>query len=136
MRKLVSGVVAVLMTCTGADAQEAAVEFVVVRTDAAPREVVDNESPWWDAHRVRWGPPQHETEFRALWSDEGLYVRFEATDGNPWFTMMKRDDPIWEEEVVEIFLDLDRSGTNYAEVEISPANVVTDVRMIQASPDK
>ena len=25
-------------------------EFVVVRTDASPSEVVDNESPWWDAH--------------------------------------------------------------------------------------
>ena len=47
-----------------------------------------------------------------------------------------REDPIWAEEVVEIFLDLDRSGKNYAEIEISPNNVVTDVRMVSGMPDK
>lgn len=31
---------------------------------------------------------------------------------------------------------LDGSGTHYAEVELSPANVTCDVRMIQGSPDK
>ena len=35
--------------------------------------------------------------------------------------MTRRDDPIWEEEVVEIFLDPARLGRHYAEVEISPA---------------
>ena len=129
---LVIGVLAAAANAQSGDDSE----YVVVRTDASPAEVVDNESPWWDAHRIRWGPALYETEFRALWSDAGLYVRFEATDSNPWFTLTRRDDPIWDEEVVEIFLDLDRSGANYAEVEISPANVVTDVRMIQTSPDK
>ena len=36
--------------------------------------------------------------------------------------------------MVEIFLDLDRSGSNYAEIEISPGNVVCDVRMIAPWP--
>jgi len=38
--------------------------------------------------------------------------------------------------VVEIFLDLDRSGKDYAEVEVSPANVICDVRMVSPSPNK
>ena len=46
--------------------------------------------------------------------------------------MTQRDEHLWEEEVVEIFLDLDRSGRDYAELEISPGNVVCDVRMIVA----
>jgi hypothetical protein len=50
--------------------------------------------------------------------------------------MTKKDQHLWEEEVVEIFLDLDGSGTNYAEIELSPANVLCDVRMVRASPDK
>ncbi len=50
--------------------------------------------------------------------------------------MTRRDEHLWEEEVVEIFLDLDRSGHDYYELEISPANVVCDLRMISASPDK
>ena len=111
-------------------------EFRVAWTDASPPSVIDNESPWWDAHSFRYGPTLYETEFRALWNAEGLYLRFDATDTNPWFTMTDRDDPIWEEEVVEIFLDLNRSGTNYAEIEISPSNVVTDVRMVRGVPDK
>ena len=48
--------------------------------------------------------------------------------------MTRRDEHLWEEEVVEIFLDLDRSGRDYAELEISPANVVCDVRMTSTSP--
>ena len=50
--------------------------------------------------------------------------------------MTKRDEHLWDEEVVEIFLDLDRSGRDYFELEISPANVVCDVRMERPHPDK
>jgi hypothetical protein len=50
--------------------------------------------------------------------------------------MTHRDEHLWEEEVVEIFLDADRSGHHYYELEISPANVVCDLRMIDASPWK
>ena len=50
--------------------------------------------------------------------------------------MTQRDEHLWEEEVVEAFLDLDRSGRDYAELEISPGNVVCDVRMVTPHPDK
>jgi hypothetical protein len=45
-------------------------------------------------------------------------------------------DHLWEEEVVEIFLDPSRTGRNYAEVELNPDNVVCDVRMISGEPNK
>jgi hypothetical protein len=41
--------------------------------------------------------------------------------------MKNRDDRIWNEEVVEVFLDPDADGRNYAELEISPNNVVVDL---------
>ena len=94
---------------------------------------------WREADRIIWGPADYRTSFRALWTPEtlgGLHLRFDVRDPDPWHTMEKRDDPLWDEEVVEIFLDLDGSGTHYAEVELSPANVTCDVRMIQGSPDK
>ena len=91
---------------------------------------------WREADRITWGPAAYRTSFRALWTADGLFLRFDASDREPWHTMDKRDDPIYDEEVVEIFLDLDGSGTHYAEVELSPANVVCDVRMVQGSPDK
>ena len=91
---------------------------------------------WAGAERVRWGPAKYATEFAAVWDAEALYLRFEATDPMPWHTMTGRDDHLWEEEVVEIFLDPARSGRDYFELEISPANVVCDVRMERPSPDK
>ena len=84
------------------------------------------------ARRIEWGPAPYTTRFRALWNDDGLYLRFDARDPSPWHTMTRRDEHLWEEEVVEIFLDPDRSGRDYYELEISPANVVCDVRMIDA----
>ena len=89
-----------------------------------------------EAARIAWGPKEYKTTFRALWDDTGLYVNFTARDPDPWSTMTKRDEWLWQEEVVEIFLDLDRSGRNYAEVEVSPANVICDVRMVSPSPHK
>ena len=106
-------------------------------TDASAAQLLGaDDAIWRRADRITWGPAAYRTSFRALWTSAGLYLRFDASDESPWHTMDERDDPLWDEEVVEIFLDLDGSGTHYAEVELSPANVVCDVRMVQGSPDK
>ena len=84
---------------------------------------------WENASEVVWGPEPYRTRFRALWSEAGLHLRFESEDDAPWFTMTSRDDPLWEEEVVEIFLDPQRDG-RYVEVELNPANVVCDLRRL------
>jgi hypothetical protein len=94
------------------------------------------DEAWRDAALVEWGPAPHATAFRALWSPDALYLRFDARDAAPWHTMTRRDEHLWEEEVVEIFIDPARAGHHYAELEISPANVVCDVRMVRASPHK
>lgn len=87
-------------------------------------------APEWDeAREVVWGPLPYRTRFRALWNESGLHLRFEAEDDAPWFTMTGRDDPLWEEEVVEIFLDPLGDG-RYVEVELNPANVVCDLRRL------
>ena len=84
---------------------------------------------WSDASAIDWGPEPYRTRFRAGWDPLALHVRFDAIDDGPWHTMTARDDHIWEEEVVEIFLDADGSGRNYAELEINPINVVCDLRV-------
>ena len=90
--------------------------------------------PWREAPAIEWGPERYRTRFQACWDRAALHVRFDAVDDGPWNTMTKRDEHIWEEEVVEIFLDLDGSGVNYAELEISPANVVCDLRVERPAP--
>jgi hypothetical protein len=54
-------------------------------------------------------------------------VAFSCSDREPWGRMKNRDDRLWEEEVVEVFLDPDGDGQNYAELEVSPNNVVVDL---------
>jgi hypothetical protein len=94
------------------------------------------EASWAAASSVEWGPAAYPTRFRALWSGEGLFLRFDVTDPSPWHTMTRKDEHLWDEEVVEIFLDPDRSGRDYYELEVNPANVVCDLRMISPWPDK
>lgn len=102
----------------------------------AERLLAADEAAWTAAAAIEWGPTAYVTRFHALWSDAGLFLRFDATDPSPWHTMTRRDQHLWEEEVVEIFIDLDRSGHDYYELEVSPANVVCDLRMIDAQPWK
>lgn len=93
-----------------------------------------HDAAWNTAQRVTWGPPEARTTFSALWNERGLAIRFDVCDDDAWHTMTRRDDPIWEEEVVEIFLDPARAGRNYVELEFSPINVVTDLRIREPWP--
>ena len=81
---------------------------------------------YWDGSDAQLG---RRATVRLLWSDKALYVRFDADDTSPWFTMMARDMNLWEEEVVEIFIDPGGRGLDYYELEISPGNVVCDLRV-------
>jgi hypothetical protein len=90
---------------------------------------------WAKAEKLTWGPEKARTTFRGLWADDGLWLRFDIEDPSPWHTMTKRDDHIWEEEVVEIFIDLDGTGKHYGEYEINPANVLCDLDMAQGWPE-
>ena len=71
--------------------------------------------------------PRHATEAAVAWDEQNLYVAFACRDPDPWGRMTKRDDRLWEEEVVEVFLDPDGDGKNYPELEVSPNNVVVDL---------
>jgi hypothetical protein len=93
------------------------------------------DAAWQRAQVIAWGDAPYETRFRALWGERGLYVRWDADDPSPWHTMTRRDDRLWEEEVVEIFLDPSWKGMGYWELEINPANVVVDVRMTDVYPN-
>ena len=110
-------------------------EYTVVRLSSAAPEILGSDHPaWHDAHVIEWGPERYRARFRACWDADALHVRWDASDDRPWHTMTTRDEHIWEEEVVEIFLDAERSGRNYYELEISPVNVVCDLRVERPWP--
>jgi hypothetical protein len=72
-------------------------------------------------------PPQWGTEVRLGWSGGFLHGLYQCQDPNPWATKTTRDDALWEEEVVEIFLDPFGDSLCYFEIEINPLNTVTDL---------
>lgn len=75
------------------------------------------------------------TEAKVLWDAAHLYVAFACVDSSPWWTLTERDAHLWNEEVVEVFLDPDGDGLNYAELEVSPNNVVVDLLCPRPRPD-
>ena len=76
------------------------------------------------------GEPRQRTTLQALWDDEYLYVGFHCEDHDIWGITTERDQPIYEQEVVEVFLDADRDGIGYVEIEVSPLNAVLDLFML------
>jgi hypothetical protein len=76
------------------------------------------------------GPAVQQTRLRVCWDDEALYVRFDCEDRDAWGTYERRDDPVWEEEAVEVFLAPGAEDpTRYFEFEVSPIGTVFDARI-------
>jgi len=110
--------------------------YEVARANAPASAILSaDEKAWTAAATIEWGPAPYATRFRALWSDDGLYLRYDVDDPSSWHTMTRRDEHLWEEEVVEIFLDPDRTGLNYYELEINPANVLCDLVVAKPWPE-
>lgn len=72
------------------------------------------------------GVPSNTTHARLSFDDQALYVAFECVDQDIWSSFQKRDDPIYNEEAVEIFIDVDGDLKTYVELQQSPANVHFD----------
>lgn len=81
-------------------------------------------------------PEDISTYTKMLWDDENLYVAFICSDPDIWGTLTQRDSHLWKEEVVEVFLDPDGDGMNYAELEVSPNNTVVDLKIVSIKPWK
>ena len=102
--------------------------YVVARSPAAAQELLSGrDAAWSAAQRVTWGPEAIATSFRALWTADGLALRYDVTDPSPWHTLTRRDERLWNEEVVELFLDVGATGRSYAEIEWNPVNAVVDL---------
>lgn len=66
-------------------------------------------------------------EAKMLWDDLNLYFAFECEDTDVAATMTKRDEHLWQEEVVEVFIDPDGDEKNYIELEVNPLGAFLDL---------
>ncbi len=70
------------------------------------------------------------TEAKVLYDDKFVYFSFRAVDKNIWSTFKQRDQHLWLEEVVEVFLQADLKIPNYIELEVNPLNTMLDIYLI------
>ena len=69
----------------------------------------------------------HYTTYAQLAYDEQyLYIAFHCKDQDIHSQFTQRDDNLWQEEVVEVFIDTNGQPNDYLEVEVSPKNVFYD----------
>lgn len=73
------------------------------------------------------GGARQKTRVRTGWTCRALRVLFSMIDSHPQATITRRDGPLWEEEVAEIFLDPFGDGAVYFEFEVNPLNTVLDL---------
>jgi hypothetical protein len=78
------------------------------------------------------GAPRLATTVAAYYDDDFLTVVFDAEDDEIVAAYLGHDDPLWEEDVVEIFL-APEGLTPYFEIEVNPLGTTFDARI--ASPD-
>jgi hypothetical protein len=71
--------------------------------------------------------PRQATQARAVWHDTHLCIAFECQDDDIWASIRQHDGCIFNEEVVEVFIDDDPDGRAYYEFEVNPLNVVLDL---------
>ena len=71
-----------------------------------------------------WGP----TEVAFAWDDTHLYVAAWLPDRDIRGTFTERDQPIWKEEVFELFVFGDDRRADYLELQVSPRGVQFDAR--------
>lgn len=67
---------------------------------------------------------RRQTRAKLLWDDEAIHALFICDDDYIWSPYLHHNDPLFDGEVVELFLDPEDRRTHYFEFEISPRNVL------------
>jgi len=130
-------VLTLLLCDSGISAQSLPVYEVARVTSTITVDGKLNEKAWADAQPVgafvnnRDGSRSElQTEARILYDQRFIYFAFRVVDQNVWATMKRRDEHLWLEEVVEVFLQPDSSIPNYIELEVNPLGTMLDIYLI------
>jgi len=90
-------------------------------------------APWLEVEptflreTVAGAKPQQATWFKIAWNAEELRILFGIEDTCVWATLTERDAPLYNEEVVEVFLNPLGDLEKYFEFEVNPLNAVLDL---------
>jgi len=111
-------------------------EAVVPRVERGPARGALDEAAWlrvpaFALRRTQDGAdPLQATRVRVAYDVDALLLRFDCDDRDIWATHSRRDGPLWEEEVVEVFVAPGEADpTDYVEIEVNPLGAVFDARV-------
>ena len=62
----------------------------------------------------------------VCYDETNLYIAFNCYDLDIFSSYTERDQHLWKEEAVEVFIDVDEEPNTYVEIEVSPQNVLFD----------
>ena len=83
------------------------------------------------------GLARQQTVARVCYDLQALYVRFDCDDRDIWGTYTQRDEPIYDEEVVEVFVGPGEADPiHYYEFEVSPNGVLFDAEIYNPSSER
>ncbi len=92
-----------------------------------------DERAWRKARRSRefvpaLGGPRavQPTYAYLLWDDRNLYFFIEMADIDVFSEYHGHDEPLWNQDVIELFIDADQNGRGYVELQVNPNNAQFD----------
>lgn len=75
--------------------------------------------------------PNLNTKVYMFRSKDHLYVGAHLPDEHVWSKLDKRDADTWTEEVFEVYIDKNRDGNDYLEMQINPLGTIFDAHFAQ-----
>ena len=118
----------------GASAPLRAPEYKVRRTHGPIK--IDGRAGETDWQNAPWGPDfavaaggasvVGAARGKLLWDGKYLYAFIHVEDKDVRSQYVKRDDPLWKEDVVELFIDADKNQRGYVELQVNPHNAEFD----------
>jgi len=133
---LVACVTAFAQLCFGKSDELPAYEVwktsIPIRVDGLP-----DESSWASAEEVGafvnssdGSASDLKTEAKILYDESYIYFAFRVVDQNIWATYTTRDQHLWTEEVVEVFIQASSSEPSYIELEVNPLGTMLDIYLL------
>ncbi len=94
-----------------------------------------DEKVWADAKEISLqafgAAPDLGTKIKVFRSKTDLYIGATLPDENVWSELKERDSKTWTEEVFEVYIDKDRDGKDYMELQINPLGTIFDAHFAQ-----
>lgn len=78
----------------------------------------------WDGRPLN--PDTPPVTVQMVYDDEALYIGWHCLDPNIVGTLTEHDGPLWNEDVVEVYLDPGNDLEDYYELIVNPINTVLD----------